>query len=356
MPLSPGNAQSIGTRNEQQDAFGFSDKDDHDFASHGGVLAVVADGMGGLERGRQASLKAVEAMLHAYGAKHATESVADALTRAARHAQDEVLGLARNTGRSGDCGTTLVAAVVKDGVLIWLSIGDSRLYRFHGRRLERLTTDHVYAHDLARKVAAGTLTQSEADHDPAQASLTSYLGIPQLEDIDRNHAPLRLENGDWLLLCTDGLYQSLSEMEIATALHGEAQDAADRLVKRVEEKGLDPQDNATAVVMTYLHSERHETGPAVFVGGISRATRMGAFALAWCALGFVAGRFSATTQPPAPVHSHEVDVSARPTTVPHFRADRGVSPSPQRDVPHASPVSKQVPTKPEQRRSIAPVK
>ena len=74
MQIIPGNAQHIGSRKEQQDDFGFSDIDNVTFINHGGVLAVIADGMGGLARGREASLIAKQTMLQEYDRKIGKEN------------------------------------------------------------------------------------------------------------------------------------------------------------------------------------------------------------------------------------------------------------------------------------------
>ena len=73
MIVCPGNSQHIGARSSQQDAFGFSDKDDLAFVVHGGVLAVVADGMGGMANGGETSHFAGTAFLRAHTAKQGAE-------------------------------------------------------------------------------------------------------------------------------------------------------------------------------------------------------------------------------------------------------------------------------------------
>lgn len=123
-----GNAQHLGARQQQQDAFGFSDPADEAFAAHGGFLAVVADGMGGLVHGDAASRAAVRGFLQCYRSKTDTESVSRALDRAIRAANLDVTTLASSLGQSGEMGTTLIAAVLRGGELYWTSSGDSAIY------------------------------------------------------------------------------------------------------------------------------------------------------------------------------------------------------------------------------------
>ena len=110
--LRVGNAQIVGARTDQQDAFGFSDKDDAYFVRHGGVLAVIADGMGGHAYGGEASRIAVKAFLLDYMAKSERVSIPDALYQAFYAANHAVCAFAEEAGEAGNCGTTFVAAVV----------------------------------------------------------------------------------------------------------------------------------------------------------------------------------------------------------------------------------------------------
>ena len=112
MRYLPGNAQHIGARHSQQDSFGFLDPEDRAFISHGGFLAVVCDGMGGMEHGDAASRTAVKAFLEAYQRKTPDEPIPTALERAVRDANQQVVALANNLGMSEGIGTTLVATAL----------------------------------------------------------------------------------------------------------------------------------------------------------------------------------------------------------------------------------------------------
>jgi serine/threonine protein phosphatase PrpC len=250
MKVVPGNAQHIGTRAEQQDDFGFSRLDHRDFIAHGGVLAAVTDGMGGMAMGQEASRVAKEALLRAYMAKQPQESIPRALERALRAANEAVLALAQQAGATvGALGTTLVAAVVKDHELYWVSVGDSRLYLFRRGSLTPLTEDHDYGKKLEKLVAAGKMGSEEAQSHPQRRALTSYLGLPQLTDVDHNLRPLALAEGDRVLLCSDGLYRTLSEEEVAAVLPREPQAAATALVEQILDKGRPRQDNVTVAIL-----------------------------------------------------------------------------------------------------------
>jgi protein phosphatase len=254
MRYSAGNAQHIGARQQQQDAFGFSDPGDKGLAEHGGFLGVVADGMGGLTKGSEASGAAVRSFLQAYKLKTATESIADALMRSLQEANRAVLQLAG--GGEGGVGTTLAAAVVHNDSLHWIAAGDSRIYWLHDVILTRLNAEHIYAVKLNRQAAEGKIPCAEAKADSERASLTSYLGQPEPELVDHNKRPLTVHPDDCVILCSDGLYRGVTESELVSAFHHDLQRGCDFLVHRVLSKQRKQQDNLTIIALKAGASSR----------------------------------------------------------------------------------------------------
>ncbi len=248
LPVRPANAQHKGQREAQQDAFGFSALNDAAFARHGGYLAVLADGMGGLQNGVWASTRGVRAFRDAYAAKAPAEPIAQALSRALRLANAVVHDEAERLDLLGDMGSTLVAAVVHDMSLHWINAGDSRVYLFEAGRLMCLSTDHNYGEKLKHDVLKGLMSASEAAAHPARNSLTSNLGRPEPLMFDSSPAPIRLSPGAWVLLCSDGLSGVLADAEISRELYGDPQQACDRLLNAAIGRGLRNQDNTTVVV------------------------------------------------------------------------------------------------------------
>jgi len=248
MIVRPGNCQHIGARGSQQDAFGFSDKDDLAFVAHGGVLAVVADGMGGMANGGEASHLAVRVFLHAYMAKQADETVHTAMLRALDEANQAVITLSHQVGEE-NVGTTLVAAVIHGDALHWVSVGDSRLYLWRNGQLTQLSEDHIYANDLDRDAASGNISREDAENHPERHSLTSYLGLTPLDVMDHNLKSFPLLPRDRLLLCSDGLYAALEEIEIAPICDREVQQTAEELVALVLAKDRPGQDNLTVAIL-----------------------------------------------------------------------------------------------------------
>lgn len=248
MQISPGNCQHIGARSSQQDAFGFSDKDDIPFLTHGGVLAIVADGMGGMSHGGEASHLTVKIYLQCYMEKLFDEAIPAAMSRALNEANQAVVNLSQEVGEE-NVGTTLVAAVVHDNALHWVSVGDSRLYLLRQGRLTQLTQDHVLAVELDRDAANGLISLADAQSHPERPALTSYLGLPELDLIDQNPEPFPLLAGDQLLLCSDGLYSAVDANEIAACCNVDSQQLAEVLIATVLSKDRPGQDNLTVVIL-----------------------------------------------------------------------------------------------------------
>jgi len=249
MRIIPGNAQHIGSRKEQQDDFGFSDIDDPTFVSHGGVLALLTDGMGGLSKGREASLIAKNSMLSQYEKKSIAESMPEALNRSLIAANSAVLEMARLNGMEGEVGTTLVAAAIKEKELYWVSVGDSRIYLWRDGKMTQLTMDHDFGLHLSREVMKGNISPEEAENHPERDALVSYLGLQELTEIDRNKEPFILEDGDRILLCSDGLYNAISEKVISQLISGHPQNAAEALIEAVIAQGKNNQDNVTVAIL-----------------------------------------------------------------------------------------------------------
>jgi protein phosphatase len=248
MGFTAGNAQHIGARPQQQDAFGFSDPGEHEFVVHGGFLGVVADGVGGLTHGSEASQSAVRAFLQAYHLKSPTESIPDALVRSLHEANAAVLRVASEPSAEG-AGTTLVAAVLRDQSLYWISAGDSRIYLLHAGRLTRVTSDHTYARELDEQAAQGRISRAEAQNDSERGALTSYLGQPEPKKIDKSARPLALHPDDSVILCSDGFYRALDDSEMVTAFRHDLQKACDTLVRQIVAKQRKGQDNLTVIAL-----------------------------------------------------------------------------------------------------------
>jgi serine/threonine protein phosphatase PrpC len=211
-------------------------------------LLVVADGVGGLGGGKQASSTAVAAL-----AEHIGETIGcyynldvekehdflSQLELAVTRAHERVRQEHSAEGRGPATTLTMVALVWPRAYIV--HVGDSRAYFLRGDRLRQITRDQTAYEEV---VDQGTMTEEEARRAGLKNMLTSALGAsikPSIGLID-------LEPGDALLLCTDGLTKHLSDDDIKAELDagGSAEACCRRLVGRTLERGA--KDNVTVIV------------------------------------------------------------------------------------------------------------
>jgi serine/threonine protein phosphatase PrpC len=247
MSFPTGHAQHMGARRSQQDSFGFGDSEDREFTRHAGLLAVVCDGMGGMEHGDEASRTAVRAFLEAYRRKTASETIPDALVRCVHEANRQVLALASSLGLVEGVGTTLVAAVLYDQSLFFVSVGDSGLFHVNSEGMRMLNRPHIFANVLDAAVERGKMSQQDAASHPERESLTSFIGARQLEEIDRNIEPMALDDRDGIVLASDGLFKTLNDEEMRSCCAGPPQTWPELLVQRTLDQKREYQDNVTVL-------------------------------------------------------------------------------------------------------------
>lgn len=257
LPLQIGSVSHIGARESQQDSFGISDVSNTRMVAEQGVLTVVADGMGGLSEGDIYSSQAVECFLRRF-------SDPSPLTPGlfSGDPADWLLDLLTDTGthifRMLDeyhfplGGSTVVATIIHEGLLHYISVGDSRIYLMRGGSLLQLNREHIYGAELDENAVRGGITFAEARSDPQRHALTSYLGMERLAHIDRNVHPVRLLPKDYVLLMTDGVFGTLTESKIAAAVRDSAAESANRLGRAVLNKSKANQDNFTAIIIGCL--------------------------------------------------------------------------------------------------------
>lgn len=239
--VTPYNAQHIGNREEQQDYFAYSNIFDRDEQKKIGIAAVLADGMGGMENGRQASHIATDVFLSSY-TNSDIKNINDRLIYSAHRANSAVKKL-------DGAGSTLIAVIIKNWRLYWLSIGDSRIYLYRGNTLRRLNKEHNYEAVLSEMVLNGEISVEDAISNPNRSALTSYLGIETLEEIDINVNEFPLRAGDSILLCSDGLYKALSDTELANIIAKADDDVCDVIISQALAKRIPNQDNITVMLM-----------------------------------------------------------------------------------------------------------
>ena len=176
---------------------------------------ALADGMGGYNAGEVASEIATRTVAELVAALRAAGlAPADALVRAVSAAHAGIVEFAHTRPECLGMATTLVVATIADGRLTVAHVGDSRAYLLRDGELRRLTRDHSIGQQM---LDAGRMTESQVRRLPARGILTRALGIetePPVADV----VELDWRAGDLLMLCSDGLSDSLDDGTIARAL------------------------------------------------------------------------------------------------------------------------------------------
>lgn len=226
------------------------------YSDEEGTLMIVADGVGGSAGGVEASsiavrtvesyvLNAVKWFLHGPGLEE--DTVRSKLRLALHRADSDILTRAEDEPGLSGMGTTLTMTYNVGTDLFIAHVGDSRAYLFRSGRLECITSDHTLAQLL---VDAGAIAPEEARDHPRRHIITNVVGgsNPGVE-VEIHHR--ELENGDIVLLCTDGLTDGVAEPEIARIL-SQAQDldsSTHRLIDAVLAGSA--RDNITVALAKY---------------------------------------------------------------------------------------------------------
>ena len=200
-------------------------------------LFIIADGMGGHNGGEIASKTAISAFVNFINTNNtvSAENILDLLTSAAKHANHAVLQEAEQNPDLSGMGTTLTAcAIINDGLsdkYNLVHIGDSRAYTINQDAITQLTTDHTFVSEM---IKAGQMSQSEARDHPKRSALTRVLGIAL--DMNFDGYIQKIEPGTNILLCSDGLYNMISENEIKE-LSNNSENPAEDLVSAANANG-----------------------------------------------------------------------------------------------------------------------
>ena len=207
-------------------------------------LWAVADGAGGHERGDYASARIVET-LAAIDAPYSGARLVQEVRTCLGRVNNELRAKATVLGPDALICTTVVTLLSDAGEARILWAGDSRLYLMRAGRLRQLTRDQSYVQDL---VDRGEITREEAAGHPLSNIVTNLVGGSDELIFEERHE--RLETGDILLLCSDGLSGSIDDAEIAEVLGAyRVSTAADRLIESALAQGA--RDNVSVVVIEY---------------------------------------------------------------------------------------------------------
>ncbi len=223
-------------------------------------LFIVADGMGGLDRGDIASRMACErvrdhvinnqAVVDQFRQEqslHSREQVLAMLDAGIQTACNDIFKVADQQARRG-MGTTLEVLLLCDGIGFTAHVGDSRIYLFRSDRVHQLTEDHSLVQE---KVKQGLLTKEEARTARRRNVITRAVGV--LPNVKVDTLAFEVDAGDCFLLCSDGLHQYYPDKELQDAVASMAhEDTAQGLIEGANERG--GSDNITAVFIEVVTS------------------------------------------------------------------------------------------------------
>ena len=231
-------------RTNNEDAASFFRVKEENLIRERGYLLLVADGMGGHQAGEVASNMAVEIISREYyksGKQPETEKL---LARAFQTANKKIFELSSSNEKYRGMGTTCTALVILDKKIFFAHAGDSRAYLLKDKSLTKLTEDHTYVQQLVKN---GNITQAEAETHPQRNILTNAMGTKPEMRVDTGEYPGNFDQQDRVMICSDGLYDYLSDKEIAGTLSLETlEQAADYFIAEAKRRG--GKDNITVAM------------------------------------------------------------------------------------------------------------
>ena len=236
-------ASRCGGRPYNEDRVGYAYTSD-------ALLMVLADGMGGHARGEIASQLTVQVITGLFNAraKPVLVDMASFLLDGIYAAHDAINEYAMRHKLSEPPRTTCVVCVVQKGQACWAHVGDSRLYHFNRRALKSRTHDHSAVQQL---VDDGLLDEDQMGVHPDRNKLYNSVGGYMLPDIDLEE-PVKLNEGDILYMCTDGVWSELNPQEMLSTLRAyPLERAVKNMLDHAEFRAGQYADNLSAVAMRF---------------------------------------------------------------------------------------------------------
>ena len=229
------------------------------------LLLILADGMGGHSHGELAAQITIKTFMQAFSqeANPTINEPVEFLSLVMRKAHDNIIQFAEDQRLAGNPGTTCVAALVQNGRVCWAHAGDSRFYLLRDNKVKSVTHDHSVVQQWAD---LGFITEEQMKTHPDRHRITNCLGGESDMFFVESEPERDLQQGDVLLLCSDGLWGPLTPAEISNGLMtNPLPDALEDLMAiSLYREGVHA-DNTTAVVARWGHKERaHHVDEPVF--------------------------------------------------------------------------------------------
>ena len=244
MQYEIGRVSLLGNRKNNQDRLGVAE-------SHGGIVLILGDGLGGKPGGELAAETLVKSVQHSLRHEimpvEEPEKLLEKLIINAHHA-------VRSTGKKQnppvEPGSTAVLCLIQNNTAWWAHVGDSRFYLFrNGLPLYR-TQDDSYVEHLYQK---GEISLEKRDGHPMRNYVTQCIGVMQDDPKVKVSKGIELQKNDTLLLCSDGFWEPLDDAQIGGTLdEGNVKDAITKLATRAEQLSYPKSDNTTVLAMKVI--------------------------------------------------------------------------------------------------------
>ena len=243
---SVANLQGVGRRERQEDSFAFVNAIDTERMEKEGLYCIVADGMGGMEDGKAASERAVSVLTEDFRNLDRLGGLPGSMLHSINRANDEVFSMLKGRG-----GCTAAVCLLFEEKLYALSVGDSFIFLLRDGKLCQVNREQNRMNELyMESIREGFPDPYRARQDWEAAALTQYIGMPLLDDVDILRRPLKLKDGDKLLLCSDGVGGTIPREELFKVLSELSPSAACmELDFLIQGRNLPGQDNYTALVV-----------------------------------------------------------------------------------------------------------
>ena len=237
-PFKIGNGQTKGLEESQNDYFATS-------ITHNGTLAVVADGLGKRKNGMLSATLGTEHILQQFEKIDQIDDEAKFLIQSFQTCNEEILY--QLNGAKG--GASLAATLLHNGYMHWAAVGNIAIMVHREEEIIHINKKHIYWHELSKGVADGKISREKALSTSIRDDLTHYIGYEDFKDIERGE--FNMQVGDIVVVCTDGVYNALSELTLEKLLSTSytPYEKAQNIITAIKDQKRKKQDNATLVLV-----------------------------------------------------------------------------------------------------------
>ncbi len=213
-----------------------------------GVIAILADGMGGHSDGALAAQMTIDLV-----SQHYYESVQDseaAIVEAVEKTNDKIFRKGLTNKNQKPMGTTCTAVVIMGSDVLLAHVGDTRAYHINKKEVKKLSTDHTYTQFL---LDHEIINESQVRNHPERNVITKSLGTDEKVEAEVSHFKQLISQGDYILLCSDGLYEYISDTEMQDHLiQYSTHDASRKLVALAKQRG--GHDNISIIIVSRIEA------------------------------------------------------------------------------------------------------